>query len=293
MALARNFILAVFFWGIMATLPAALSASDFDKAAAAETPELSDGALEMMDEDGQQVLQEVLEKDELDESMKSEVGNVRSDALKQTAYTLALQQAVKWRYGKIKKALEEHEAKLNRIFDFPSLLMHGGKVVPPVITEAGPGYRVESDTRASSTEVVYQIIKPARMVSRAPDWRDYLWADYPSFAKEDVGVGVLPKDAKERKMWKKAAVRGWETGLRQAERLYQTNLNKLTRDYQGIIKFRTLAEQDMVSLPALAEGRPGIEVEGKRLSVDRKIFRITQPSSFREEDRWKPKIGVE
>lgn len=254
---------------------------------------LNEATAELMDANGREVLQGIMEKDEMSEGLEGDVKNVRSDALRQAAYTLALQKAVKWRYGKIRELLDKRASRLNEIFDFSPLLMHEGKVLPPAITEAGPGYRVESKTRASSTDKTYRILRAARMISRAPDWRDYLWQKYPSFNKGDVRVGVLPKNDKERQMWRRAAARGWEVGIQQAERLYRTNLNRLKQDYRGIVKFRILAEQGVVSLPVVTEGRPGIEVQGKKLSVDWRIFRITRHSAFQEVDRWKPKIGIE
>ena len=269
--------------------PASVSAKD----SGIDAPGLSKAAAELMDENGAAVLQGIMEKSELGESMKSDVKNVRKDALKQTAYTLGLQKAVKWRYGKIRALLADQAGRLNQIFEFKPLLMHDGRVLPPAITEATGGYRVESKKQASSVDVVYQIIRPARMVSNPPSWRDYLWQTYPSFSEKDVQAGVLPETDEERQMWKEAAVKGWEVGIQQAERLYRNNLNRLKRDYRGIVKFKTLAEQDIVSLPVLAEGRPGIEVQGKKLSIDRRIFRITQESTFQEESEWKPKIGAE
>lgn len=258
-----------------------------------EVEELDDSMKEIMDEKGEKELQGVMEKDELGEDMKSETKQLRSRTLKETARTLALQKAVKWRYEKIQDFLLERESDLDDIFDFSPLLMKDGKVLPPVISEAGPAYRVESDTQASSSSKAYRIIKPARMVSKTPDWQDYLLKSYSSFGKEDVQVGVLPKNKKERAEWRKAAMEGWKMGVRQAERLYRTNLNKLKRDYRGIIKFKTLAEQGMVSLPVVAEGEHGIEVQGEELSMDRKVFRITQPGAFQEEEHWKPKIGMD
>lgn len=274
---------------------------DFPPGAGSELPPDPDAALKMldestqeiMDEKGRAVFQDVMDKDELGEDMEGRISNVRADALKQTAYTLALQQAVRWRYNRIMEALSEQESRLNEIFDFSPLLMQDGKVLPPAITEAGPGYRVESKTQASSVDVVYEIVRPAEMISNAPSWRDYLYRSYASFERGDINVGVLPDNQREREMWQRAAVEGWEIGVRQAQNLYRQNLSKLRRDYQGIIKFRTLAKQGMVSVPIIAEGQPGIEVQGERLSVDRRVFRITQPSFFQKEDRWKPKIGIE
>lgn len=271
------FILMVF------ALPSPIPAADMD--------DLDDKTKKVMDEKGEEELREVMEKDELGEDMKSETENLRSDALKRTAKTLALQKAVKWRYGEIKKFLEKQSSKLDQTFDFRAVMMKGGKVVPPVITEAGPGYRVESEDQASSTDTVYEIVKEARMVSTPPSWRDYLLRDYPSFKRRDVQAGVLPENNEEREKWEKAALEGWKTGIRQAERLYEINLAELSRDFRGALKFKTLAEQNIVSIPRVSEGEMGIQVEGKKLNVNRQVFRITEQSKFKEVEEWKPKLG--
>ena len=252
---------------------------------------VDDSTRGVMNEQGRKVLREVVEKDETGDKIKSQTEKLRPRVLRRTARTLALQKAVQWRYGRIQELLKEHDSELDHIFDFSPLMLRGGKVLPPVIAEAGAGYRVESDTQASSTDRTFRIVQEARMVSTPPSWRDYLFRDYSSFEKEDVGV--IPQNAKEREIWKEAAIKGWQMGLRQARRLYRNNLSELVRDYKGILKFRILAEQNMVSIPVVAEGELGIEVQGKRLSVDRKVFRITQPSSFQEVEKWIPKVGTE
>lgn len=254
---------------------------------------LDSSAAGVMDEEGKKILKAVMDKEELDRDMQNEAKNLRSRTIRRTARTLALQKAVQWRYRSIGKMLRQNSLKLDRIFDFSPLLMKGNKVLPPVIAEAGPGYRVQSATQASSTDKVFRIVSPARMISGVPTWKDYLLRSYRSFGRKDVQAGVLPGDRKERKIWQRAAVEGWETGIKQAERLFGNNLSRLVRDYKGILKFRILAEQDMVSLPVIAEGRLGIQVQGKKLSVDRKIFRITRPSSFQKVEEWNPKVRIE
>ena len=251
---------------------------------------LDDSELVVMTAEGREILREIKQKEKIGKQMKSKVENLRPRVISRTARTLALQKAVQWRYGQIQKILKEHSTKLDHIFDFSPLMLRGGKVVPPVISEADASYRVESQNRASSTDRTYRIVKEARMSSQPPSWRDYLLRDYGSFDKTDAGV--VPQNEQERKIWKEAAMKGWKLGLRQAKRLYRNNLNELVRDYKGMVKFRILAEQNMVSVPVVAKGELGIKVQGKRLSVDRKIFRITQPSTFQEVDEWTPKVGV-
>jgi len=255
--------------------------------------ELGNSTAELMDAKGNRTLKSIMEKDKFQHSVKNEAKEMRPRALKQTAKTLALQKAVQWRYQKIKEVLQKYEQKLNSIFNFSPLTMRGGKILPPVITEAKRSYRLESKKRASSVDAVYRIIKPAKMISNAPSWRTYLLKGYSSFSKEDVRARVLPQNKKERKIWKKAAVKGWKMGVKQANSLYQKNLHELVRDFKGILKFKTLEEQNMVSLPVVAQGEMGIQVQGKKLSVDKKIFRITSPSSFKESKEWTPKVKIQ
>ena len=80
---------------------------------------LSEATTDLMDENGHEVLQGIMKKNEMSKGMDSEVQNVRSDALKQTAYTLALQNAVKWRYGKIRELLDERPSRLGWSLGLP------------------------------------------------------------------------------------------------------------------------------------------------------------------------------
>jgi defect-in-organelle-trafficking protein DotC len=242
-----------------------------------------------MDQEGARTLKKIIEKDEVAKSTQSDIKNLRPRAIRRTARTLAIQKAVAWRYEQIKELLEEHSSRLNHIFDFAPLMMGDGKVLPPVITEAGASYRVKSQKRASSTSTTYRIIAGAKMVSSPPSWRDYLLRSYPSFDKSDAGV--IPKNHKEREIWKEAALEGWQLGIEHARRLFRTNLSELVRDYKGILKFRLLAEQNIVSAPIVAEGKVGVQIQGKQMSVDRKVFRITRETDFQEAEKWEPKVG--
>jgi len=238
------------------------------------------------------ILKELKTKDEFDAGIKSEIQNARPQAIRETATILATQKGVSWRYKKILDEIKNCETQLSQIFDFGHLLIHKGKVLPPVIVQAKEGYTVESDVKATSVKTVYKIIQDAKFISSPPNWRDYLLQSYTSFSKNDVQVGVLPKNDKEREIWEKAIDKGWDAGVRQANYLFQINLNQLVRDYRGLIKFNILLEKNMVDLPIVAEGELGIKVGDKRLDVDQKVFRITNPTNFKEVENWKPQIGA-
>lgn len=218
-----------------------------------------------------------------------EFKDLRPEAIREAARTLALQAAVKWRYGQILEELQQNEASISSVFDFRSMLIHNGRVLPPVIVEGQKGLKLESDTVAQSVDVTYRILQPAKFVTAPPHWRDYLWQEFA--AEEDVNPAVLPKDSGEREIWKKAAAEGWQKGIVQAEQVYQANLNRMARDFRGMLRFNLLLTQNIISMPLLAEGNLGVQVAGETLDVNQKVFRITMPSQWRRTDEWKPVVS--
>jgi defect-in-organelle-trafficking protein DotC len=215
---------------------------------------------------------------------------LRPRAIKEAAQTLAIQEAVKYRYGNIVSLLNENESKLDKMFNFDSLLLNNDKVVPPVIGKAEQSFKVESNTVARSTEVAYRIISPARITAAPPNWRDYLLHSFDAI--EDVNPSLLPDSPAERKIWEEGIEQGWHLGIEQANRVYSANLNRLVRDFKGMLRFNILAAQDMVSVPVLAEGELGVQVGDRILDVDQKVFRITAPTEFREVEEWKPILAT-
>ncbi len=247
--------------------------------------------VETMDNKGRQILQEIKNKKEIHEDLGNEVKKLRPKALRETARTLGIQKGTKWRYEQIIGELKKYRVYLDQIFDFGQLLLHEGKVLPPVIIQARQGYNIESEKKATSVDAVYKILKGASLISNPPSWRDYLVRNYVSF--QDSQVGIVPQNEEERKIWEKAAENGWVIGVKNADRLYSHNLHELARDFKGILLFKILDEKNIVSVPMLAQGKLGIQVRDKRLDVDQRIFRITKDSVFNPKiNEWKPKVGV-
>lgn len=212
---------------------------------------------------------------------------LRARAQRRAAYTLAVQTAVRWRYGHIDQELLAHSAMLNRIYDMRPLLLNGGRVVPPAIGAASDAFRLYSPNSAASTVTTYRILMPARIATVMPTWRQYLIQDYT--VTDRVNPVLLPRNDTERQLWKAAVTRGWKQGLWLAARLFRTNLAALTRDMVGMIRFKRLANQGLVSVPILATNMPRIEVEGRTLEIGRREFRITQNAAWRPESEWRAK----
>ncbi len=206
--------------------------------------------------------------------------NLRPRVLRETGFTLAFQQGVRYRAGTINKALESRAQVLDRLFNFQPLLI-AGRVLPPVIVQAGPVTTLEGERAAHHVEMACRITRQARVVSAAPTWRDYLVTSYAAF---EVRPELLPRDDTERAIWREAVLAGWDEGTMQAEEMFRLNMARLVTDYRGMLRFTGLARLGLVRLPGLAKGHMAMSVGPDTLDINQTWFRITVPASFRDPD---------
>lgn len=208
--------------------------------------------------------------------------NMRDSAISSAASTLAAQKGLVWRTRVINRTLKQIASTLDSAYSFTPLMIQG-RVQPPVITQVRGSFRVKNNRTAVSSATTWRIIKPAKIVTQPPNWRQYLFRHFKT--TDNVNKALLPKNAHERKVWARAVARGWKSGVEQANRIFKRDLARLNRDYKGMARFHVLANENIVKVPYMATGKLGIVVNGKRLSVKQRIFRITQASHFNNHAR--------
>ena len=128
----------------------------------------------------------------------------------------------------------------------------------------------------------------ARIVSAARTWRFYLerqWGEV--LPPPDV---LRPTNEEERAQWFEHVEEGWERGIEQANEIFQADLNQLVADYQGMIRYRTLLAQGMVSPPYALQVDKGVTGGGDTMRIGDRALSITDPSrlnasGYRE---WQP-----
>lgn len=221
------------------------------------------------------------------EKSEAMANQVRYDAIKQAGTTVAIQTAVKYRYDQLNKKMESMATSLNKL-DFSLLLIHSGKVLPPLIREADKTLRLESDNHSVSSQHVYQIFQREKIVINTPTWRQYMIKEFETI--EEVHPLLLPQNSEEQAIWKAGVNKGWELGIQQANNEFYANWNRFVRDFIGAITYHRLALQGVVSVPKVAEGKYGIRINDKTLDIDQREFRITGPTQFNEADKWTPII---
>lgn len=216
---------------------------------------------------------------------------MREQAIYEAAYTVALQTSVKQSYTKINKVLESLDKELDMAFNFTPLMMYGNRLMPPIVTQAGSSFDLRNPKLAVGSDKTFRIFKGARIVTLAPSWRDYM---YKEFGVIDTINGLLsPKDEAEQRLWQKSVLAGWSEGQSQAHRLFKINLNRLMRDYNGVIQYLLLADQGVMSTPQLATGKYSVRESesGQALDINQVVYRLTEDSKFQDVKVWKIAIS--
>lgn len=218
----------------------------------------------------------------------NQVSEIRFQALKEAAMTLGARGALAWRSAQMNQTLKSESSYLDGVFNFNRLLINKD-VLPPVIAEADNEYNLASDEAVRTTSKIYRIISPARFVTTAPNWREYLWMNYEKPSMPDHTL--LPQTQAEANIWNTYIATGWKEGLAQADEIFDVNLSQLKRDYNGIVLYRQLLDQHMVSSPYVAHADLGITGNSQELRINDQVERITADSELQVDARkWNPVI---
>lgn len=216
------------------------------------------------------------------------VGFLRAQAIRDTAMSVGARGGLAWRAAEINEILRRRENMLYRLFNFNAMLLDKN-VMPPVLIEGRNTLTLGGTDTIRAADKTFQIISQARFVTAPPTWRDYLWLSYNT--PETPDRSLLPRNREERLVWKKYIEVGWNAGMQQAELIFKENLGRIKRDYNGMIRYRTLLAQNMVSPPFVAQLDMGVTGGGSDMTVNDRVLRITAfPTLIPESQEWETEI---
>jgi defect-in-organelle-trafficking protein DotC len=219
--------------------------------------------------------------------------SLRIQAIQDIALSLGAQSGLAWRSEEIDRNLEKHGTELDNVYNFHALLLPHS-VLPPVLEEGRQTLNLSDPNTIRLSDRSYTIISQARFVTQPPNWRDYLWQ---SFTKpETPNFTLLPQTKKEKAVWIEYVGRGWKQGITQSDTIYTLNLARLTRDMNGMIIYRKLLAQGMVSPPFVATTKLGVTgtSDGTGLRINDQILRITAlPNLQTDTSGWQPGVAKE
>lgn len=214
--------------------------------------------------------------------------DIRLQALQDTALSLGAQAGLAWRAQQINALLADDDKTLSTAFDFHRMILEHS-VLPPVLSQSQNTLNVADDATIRLADHTYKIVSQARFVSAPPHWRDYLWFSYSIPERPDNTL--LPRSGSEQAVWKRCVTAGWEQGVAQANAIFADNLARLRRDYDGMILYRSLLAQRMVSAPFVARSDLGVTGTDTDLRINDQVLRITaMPALQTDSTRWKAGI---
>lgn len=207
----------------------------------------------------------------------SSISPIRSQALNDAATALGAQGALAFRSEQIDNTLKTQSDYLSKIFDFNQLLIKGN-IQPPIITQGDNTLMADGTTVLRISDKTYKMLQPAKFVTAPINWRNYLWMSYSKPATPEKSL--LPKNPAETQIWNDALRKGWEQGLQQANEIFANNLNRMKRDFNGMVLYRKLLASNMVSAPYVSKANLGVTGDSENIRVNDKVLRIAVNSKL-------------
>lgn len=218
-------------------------------------------------------------------STKARDRALRQAAQKKAALAFGAQSGFESRTKKRNAWLRRHEDVLDRIFMFGPFV-YGDHILIPVLASGRRDFRLDRAEKASSSIVSYRIESPARIVSIPPTYREFLMIS-PGTPKR-VNPILLPKNAREKTLWKKWTDAGWKAGEDLSDRAFVLGVRRLVLEIEGRIRFMELALAGQIEYPTWARTAAGILRTGDALEIGDSVLRITRPAAFTGADKWRP-----
>lgn len=228
------------------------------------------------------VLLDLQEQSTGDAPEKSEIVGlqIRNDAIREAALSYGARGGLAYRTFEIQRRLAEHEMSMGRTFDFTRLLISapsGLLIEPPIVSEGQRAVLVNGGGQeAAVADRVLRINQAARIVTAPRNWRLYLERDW---GRVDPPPSLLlPRNDSERKLWRELVLEGWNAGIAQGEEIFEADLDRMTNDFVGMVRYRELLAQGMISPPYAMHEDRGVTGGGSEMRIGDRGVSITGPS---------------
>lgn len=244
--------------------------------------------------DQEPVSRSVLESYTAKEPIVEESGmpfDIRAEAIKEAAFSFGARGGLAKRSYEIRTELDGKARYLDKVYNFGQLLIaapSGFLIEPPVVTEAMNAMLIDpSGQTAAVSDTIFNITENAKIVSAPRTWRVYLereWGEV--IPPPDI---LLPQTEEERRIWVENVKAGWDMGYAQADDIFADDLARMNSDFEGMVRYRMLLSQGMVSPPYALQIDRGITGGGEEMRVGDRAVQITgMPELVPGADQWKP-----
>lgn len=231
-------------------------------------------------------------EEELGEDATDE-DKLRRPAIRDTALSYGARGGLAHTSYQINRMLQARVDELDKVYDFQPLMIRGPDglvVLPPVIVEAKETYEMTGAGKSVRiADQVYEIVAQAQFAPVAPMWHTYLIRQY-DVPKEPPSE-ILPRTPEERAYWERYVREGWEVGVKQANDIFSSDMDKLTRDYGGMVRYTRLLAEGKVNPPIIGRAPMGVTGDGQSMRVnDRSVMITLDPRLVTDPSNWTPTV---
>lgn len=212
------------------------------------------------------------------------VGGVKLNAIRQEGLRFGAQSGLSVRYDLIMEYLDEHEDKLNALFNFAGFVRQGNLLIPS-LTEVNSQLINEGDQLRTISKS-YTIDSEAELVSTVPTWRDYLVQHYEK--PQTPHSSILPVTPVEIKVWKSAVEAGWRSGVQDADNIFTDRVAQLAKDINGRYLYITTEKKNLLTPATVYATNAQVTFNGRTMNIDEKVFRVENSANFKSADNWEP-----
>ena len=210
-------------------------------------------------------------------SHKEGNSKIRINAVRDAAMSYGAQYGLHWESKRVNEFTLSQARTLDKVFNFNGLIMDHN-LMPPVVRIMDASLNLPNPEAMRLSDRTIEILRPARFVTTPPSWRHYLIQNFGKV--EQPNESLLPKNQHERDIWDAAIVKGFAQGILQSKYIYQESNGKLTQDYVGMVLFKHLLAQNMISKPQVGQARLGITGNRKRIRINDQLMRITSHANL-------------
>ena len=224
------------------------------------------------------------------EAASSEITALRGNALREAAQSYGSQMGYSRRAWEILGRLEARSGDLSTVFDFNRVVSTApggaGVVIPPVVSRSFNAFLTDSEGREASVADEYlTIVRAGRLGPLAPTWRDYLV--FGAATPETPPNALLPEERIEQQRFREWFDEGWSEGVQLADAEFQSRMDRLSRDFTGMLQYRRLVSQGMMDRIVLADADFGVTVDGDEMRIGSRAVQIVSDAEFQgNPQRW-------
>lgn len=222
-----------------------------------------------------------------------EGSDIKLSAMKDAALAIGAQHGFAHRMDQLKQQVYAKADYLDSLYDFGSLMRLTNDsaaeayLLPPVIQQAENVIAADIDQRRIRISNEYYVItEPARLVTRPPNWREFLVYDTPVSLQMPDKV-LLPENGREKQYWANWVEQGWTAGVGQAEMEMMSRVRKLAGTYTGMTRYARMNLERRVEAPTVANMSQQVTGNTEEMRIgDQVLELVTDAKMNTNADDW-------